>query len=155
MSRIIICLCLLFSLWSCSSSEEVLKRYQGVSIAVGTAGGFTGVTQGFTIGTNGSAAAFLGRLDKRKEQVRFQIEKSTVVDFYTQLEQMKFSELSYNGNGNLNCFVELRTDTLKHRIRWAPGDTLAPIEVRRFYDGVMKYMQEHAPRPDSLGDAQN
>ena len=157
MTRLLISFCLgcflILGFSTCSSTEDVLKRYKGEYVCVGTAGGFSGASQGYRFDTQGRVVSFIGKLDKRKEHPQFTMDKSTTASFFAQLDKMKFADLSYNGGGSMNYFVELYSDTLKHRIHWAPGDTLAPLEVRHYYESMMNYFREHSPRRDSAEDA--
>ncbi len=128
---------------SCSSTDAILKRFRGQSIVAGTAGGFSGLTEGYRLDTEGKIHRFHGRLDQRSESLAAQVDKSDAAALFQRMDDIKFMSLSYNGAGNLNSFVELRSDTLLHRVRWAPGDSLAPKPVRDFYVDFMKFIEEN------------
>ncbi len=138
---------------SCSTTEEVLKRYQGYVIELGTSGGYSGQVKGFRIESNGIVRSIQGRQDNPLVKMLFSMDRSTTGRFYEELDRMKFNGLSYSGGGSTNYFVDLRRDSVRHRIHWSPGDTLAPIVVREFYERSMLYLKEHNPKRDSAEDA--
>ncbi|MBC7569187.1 MAG: FAD-binding oxidoreductase [Spirosoma sp.] len=129
---------------ACSGCRHTLPdTYKGRQVAVGSGGGFTGITTTYYLLENGKLFRKTNRdttytvLDKIKATQRKQL-------FSAVLDTCQIKTTPYNQPGNVSRFVVFQNGDETHRVTWATGDTAVPASYPKFYQSFMSML----PAPD-------
>jgi hypothetical protein len=114
-------------------------------VIVGNGGGFSGMYSGFLMASNGNVYSwnsFSGEPDSL--ELLFHTIPDSVNFFFRYLDEIKFDTISFNSFGNMNYFVEGRSENKNHRVQWAVDKSISPPwEVKVFYSMVRNYIDRH------------
>jgi len=122
---------------ACSGCQHTMPdAYKGRQMAVGSGGGFTGLTTTYYLLDNGKLFRKTNRdttytaLGKLKATRRKQL-------FSAVLDTCQIKEASYNQPGNVSRFVLFQHGDETHRVTWAASDSAVPASYPKFYQSFM------------------
>ena len=128
----------------CSANHSAMPDgYTGRQVAVGSGGGFTGLTTTYYVLDNrklfrksnrDTVYTPLGKLTARQKKRVF----SAILD------TCQIAKTPYNEPGNVSRFVLFQDGAESHRVTWAVGDSAVPTSYSKFYQSFMAIV----PVPD-------
>lgn len=136
------CLLLLFIpiIVTCSGCRHTRPdTYKKRQVAVGSGGGFTGMTTTYYLLNNGKLFRKSNRdttytaLGRIKATQREQL-------FDAVLDTCHIKTTPYDQPGNLSRFVVFQNGDETHRATWATGDTAVPASYPKFYQSFMSML---------------
>lgn len=128
----------------CSGCRPVLPdRYQGRQIAVGSGGGFTGMTTTYYLLDNGKLFSKSNRDATYKGLGGLRATRRKQL-FSGILDTCQIRTTDYSQPGNVSRFVTFQHGDETHRVTWAVGDTAVPASYPKFYQSFMGVL----PPPD-------
>ena len=127
-----------FVLAACSSSNDLTKEKW--TITVGSGGGFTGNSSGFTMIETGDVYLWSGKegVHERTNKIgTVSVEKAH--DYKIRLDSANIGAMNLNSPGNMSTFIELETNGHVDRITWGSTDHPGPPDaLKNWYDDFMK-----------------
>lgn len=119
-------------LFGCSSHRTCYP--DDWAIMVGSGGGITGGSSGYTIDHNGKISSWRILQPGKEKEVAdlFEVGCDSAAFFRTYLGYIGFDTMKYSEVGNWTSFVELRHGELANRVNWTGEKGAA--QVRNFYD---------------------
>jgi hypothetical protein len=135
---------LILSIVGCSSNHNVMSA-NSWSISMGSGGGITGGTSGYSIEGTGHVTHWSQATPSATKESTGEstIEASDAGLFRRYLERIRFDTISSSTPSNRNLFVELDSAGSVHRVNWGVGvhSTSSGItDLQRFYDFVLSYL---------------
>ena len=132
-------ICLFFALafiicWGCRPTRP--DAYKKQQIAVGSGGGFTGLTTTYYLLDNGRLFRKTNRdsvytpLGKLKTTRRKQLLSAV-------LDTCKIETTTYNEPGNVSRFVLFQNGDETYRVTWAAGDSAVPASYPKLFQSFM------------------
>jgi len=123
---------------ACGSTDWVIE--------VGSGGGITGGSNGYTIESNGKVSAWqiVQASSEKTTKPLFEIACDSVEFYKTYLDLMRFDTINFSKVGNWTSFVELRQGEVAHRVSWT-GDS-GPLHVESFHDLLVGFITSRVKR---------
>ena len=106
------------------------------TITAGSGGGFTGMTNGYTLLSSGDVLKFSGMNGNRDGAKKIGSVKADEAEKYaTRLSDAGFWTSAINGSGNMTMFIEMQKDSMRHQIQW--GGAVPAQQFGQLYSDFM------------------
>ena len=134
----LVVLLLAITLMSCSSSSNASKEHWMITVATG--GGFTGMTNGFSMIETGEVSVWSGMRGQHELTYKVgSISPEKAQAFKDTLIAVNLAGMNLNSPGNMSTYIELETSTRRDRITWGSADHPSPpAALSDWYSDFMK-----------------
>lgn len=115
------------------------------SITVGSAGGITGGSTGYTIDPTGQASQWTiatASASKQSKAIK-NVDPADAQFFRRYLERIRFDTISSGMPANMMHFVELTENGSTRHVQWGVGSTTSGAglaALQKFYDSVLSFL---------------
>jgi hypothetical protein len=141
-----------FSILSCEGGAKIGEHSTMTSvpknvIVIGAGGGFSGFYDGFLLAKNGNVYSWRSHTDTPDTLTLIcTISKDSARFFFSYLGEISFRSLESGTPGNMNSFIELRTEEESHRVRWSADNPANIPELSLFYSLLRKQIDRSVAR---------
>jgi hypothetical protein len=110
------------------------------TITVGSGGGFTGGSSGYTIEGSGKVRSWRTTSATAEKQMRDMpaLEAHDAATLKSYLDAIHFDTITSRRPGNMTLFVELKQPNTTHRVNWSNESSIH--ELQSFYDFALTYL---------------
>lgn len=124
-------------LYSCKSTNYTYAELPANQLIFGKGGGISGAVTTYTLLENGQIFSEKS-LEKTTAELQ-KIKKNDAKKLFAELAELNFTEYEMNHPGNVYYFIQLKKDSLEHKIVW--GDEAHPVktELQGLYDRLNKH----------------
>ena len=129
---------LLFYMVSCRSQQQFYQKYDGIKLAVGTSGGFTGEEKKFVLLDNGN----LYKISSLSHDTVFvaKLENAKSKQIFNNYNVLGLGKMNISEPGNMNYFIEYKNGDISHKLLWS-NSLQKGSEVHLFYDFFMEIVR--------------
>ncbi len=130
------CFLLLLLFSYCKSPEFSADNLPAQQLRFGSGGGITGVYTTYILLENGQLFrhhSLTDSLESLPELKRRQARR-----LWSEAEDLRLGERRFHQPGNMSYFLEMRTDSLQHRLTWNDNDQPSRTDVLDFYQKLIQ-----------------
>ena len=127
------------------SLNKEAKSLPIFKIVLSSGGGFTGLSNGYSLFSNGNVEKWR-QLSAVKDSVVWisQVDSSKIYNFKNDLETSGITNKTYNGTGNITTRLKYETKDSTYNWSWkgAGDESDVPLEIKPLFENIKKFCSE-------------